>query len=269
MSKLDNLNVPSGGDDGEWIFSYADLMSLLMCFFIILFSMSNMDEKKKGQVEDALSDYFHPDKEKVPNDYVSDFDTPELRSLFLLLNLLDAQKNPESISMIQEAMADQSKFKQLEGELSASLKDNPWLEKYIRSETHKQHTIEFVLPEKILFETGQVSLSPTAEEKISAIAAILKDKKDISEISIVGHTDSSQPGKNSKYISNFTISSIRAGAVAEVFKKQGFPNMQLKVSGMADLDPIVPDRDKNGEFIPINQSKNRRVHIVVTLNKKD
>jgi len=82
------------------------------------------------------------------------------------------------------------------------------------------------------------------------------------KLTIEGHSDN-LPIKSGNYPSNWELSSARASSVARYFIAQGFPKTDIQVMGLADTRPLAPNTDKAGNSIPANQSKNRRVVILV------
>jgi chemotaxis protein MotB len=114
-----------------------------------------------------------------------------------------------------------------------------------------------------LFELGRADLSPAAYQKLRDLGASLSVSSGIEAIEVVGHTDSKPARSDALYRSNFTLSSMRAGIVAEALLKGGVSAAKVKVSGMGSLRPILPERGADGRLIEENCAKNRRVSIVV------
>ena len=83
------------------------------------------------------------------------------------------------------------------------------------------------------------------------------------KITVEGHSDNI-PIQSTQFPSNWELSSARASAVARYLIAQGFPKEKIQVVGLADTRPLVPNQDDNGDPIPENQSRNRRIVILVT-----
>ena len=88
---------------------------------------------------------------------------------------------------------------------------------------------------------------------------VLKQAKGF-RVTVEGHTDDS-PIYSKSFPSNWELSSIRAGTVVRLLESKGLPRADLRPVGLADTEPVVPNRDGSGTPIPENQAANRRILI--------
>ncbi|MDP9128342.1 MAG: OmpA family protein [Pseudomonadota bacterium] len=115
------------------------------------------------------------------------------------------------------------------------------------------------------FGVGSAALSDSGKAILAAVAVNLKaDQFKDYQVTVEGHTDDS-PIKTLQFLSNWELSTARASAVVHFFLQQGVPAQKLRAAGYADTFPIAPNRDANGNALPANQAKNRRV--VIKLEK--
>jgi len=124
--------------------------------------------------------------------------------------------------------------------------------------------IKIELASNSLYDLGSAEIKPTMFPVLKRIAETVKNspiKNYVIEVD--GHTDNI-PIKNSpKYESNWELSTNRATNVVKYFIKLGIPPNRLRAAGYADTRPLVPNTDADGNPIPENQAKNRRVEIII------
>ncbi|HUN46142.1 MAG TPA: OmpA family protein [Stellaceae bacterium] len=115
------------------------------------------------------------------------------------------------------------------------------------------------------FDSGSATLSKPGEFILREVAGDLRSEKLRDYlITVEGHTDDT-PISTARFPSNWELSTARASAVVHFLLEQGIPAARLRAAGYADTFPKVPNRDASGNPIPANQSLNRRV--VITLEK--
>jgi chemotaxis protein MotB len=118
-----------------------------------------------------------------------------------------------------------------------------------------------------VFGSGYAALSSTGKSILSDVALTLKSAGYAAyHITVEGHTDDT-PINTVQFQSNWELSAARASAVVRFFLEQGIPAGKLTAAGYADTFPIVPNRNADGTVIPENQARNRRV--VIRLEKID
>jgi chemotaxis protein MotB len=189
----------------------------------------------------------------------------QLKAFKLLVTMLNIADSPEEAAKKIEQISQSEKVIEATQELleETAKKDNLSIKQLVSGSSGMEILTEIILPELSLFSAGRADLIPGSEKKLHALAMDLRSVTDVREIEVVGHTDSSPVSKQSPYRDNFTLSSMRAGAVAQQLIKYGVPETMLSVKGMGGLRPIVPDKDPSGKYIAANMAKNRRVHIVL------
>jgi chemotaxis protein MotB len=222
----------------RWVISYADFVTLLFAFFVVMFSTANADKDKARAmslaVSAALSGHEHPRALTLAH-----IVSPTQKSLTsaLLLNDPDASKGLQaSLIMLQE---------QLHAEI-----DRGEIELRIES---RGLTVSF--KQAAVFDSGEALVKSSAVPSIAKVAnAILKVNN---EIRLEGHTDN-LPIHNGRFNNNWELSSARSIAILQILtEKMNVPVQRLAVSGYADVLPIASNDTEEG------RARNRRVDVVI------
>ena len=263
----DMHDAEDGGDE-PWLVSYADMVTLLFGFFVILYSMSTLDEKKFEQMSEKVAAAFKSTEDAGKKDSGLTNEARQIRALQLLVAMLNLGESvDQAVKSIEKAAATKTDMEAIKSALEEKLKNDPNVT-LGKSKPTELPSVELVLPEKILFQPGMAELSPEAQKKIQQLGHEFRKIDAIEKIEVIGHTDSSPPGKNAAYKTNFALSSARAGAVAQELLHSGIPPEMIAIRGMADLEPLVreetPGSPKTSPSISKNDpSINRRVHIIL------
>ncbi len=220
-----------------WMTTFADLVTLLLTFFVLLLSMSNMENVKFAEASASVRAAFGAHSKPAP----SKFSIPVIPS------------TPESkFTPIQTETA-LKVYKRIQAQLKA---DNiPEDVELIKKE---DDTIILRINESILFKPGSSVLSPTVYPILRSLADIIRPLP--MRLRIEGHTDATPISK--RKISNWNLSVDRAVAVMRFFKKSDLlPLDRMAAIGYGPERPIVPNTTKE------NMAKNRRVDFVLRTNK--
>lgn len=218
--------VPPGAP--AWMTTYGDMVTLLLCFFVMLLSFSTIQEAK-----------FH--------DAVS-----SLKGAFGVL------KNPESVIMKDEVVvprADTNEWQEMLHELQKvrMVLAEEGLAEEVRLTIEKDGvTIQISTP--MLFEPAKADLKPGSSKVLDRLAAALM-KLD-TETRIEGHTDN-VPISSEQFPSNWELSAARSMAVLKYLIGQGLPPQRLVAVGYGEYQPIAPNDTEEGRH------RNRRVDIFV------
>lgn len=253
-------------EEGEaWLVSYADMMTLLFGFFVIMFSLSQQDDKKMSAVGKELAEQFKGKTDKMNTDTGILMEARQIRALQMLVALLNLGDNIEkAIETIEKIVAGS---KDMEAAKKILLKDIKGKDKVIEelrmNITERDDGVELSLPDTMLFESGGAELKPSAKAGLKKLVGYLNRVKGMTGLEIIGHTDSLPPSRSSKYPSNFALSAARAGAVTEEFIRMGLNPKGVVTRGMANLSPLFPERRADKSLITENLAKNRRVSILI------
>lgn len=219
-----------------WLAAFGDLMSLLLCFFVLLLSMSTMDAKK---VQEAIG------------------------SLAGALSVLEGGTKTEISRERQQQtvpMEHQEETSQLIKTISATIVE---VNEMIKASGSPEISLEeaedgFILrlPASLLFNAGSASIeNDDAILFLKRIALIVKKlPKDLS-LNVRGHTDSEPPIEESAYRDNWELSTARAVSVTKELIKDEVDPKRITASGKAEFDPISTNANEEG------RAKNRRVEL--------
>jgi chemotaxis protein MotB len=230
----------------RWLVSYADFITLLFAFFVVLYATTHVDNKKVSQVSAAIQGGFQQ---------MGAFSGDGKGT-----GIPDDGTPPKLAHLIN----DLSKAGPVHGEprlpLSQVKKD---LEKSLGDEIRKRQVELRVVPDGLVvslrevgfFRTGEAQLLPEAEPVLTHIAHVLA--KEGFQIRVEGHTDDI-PIHNAHYDSNWELSTARATEVVLMMvQKCGFGPDHLSVAGYAQYRPVESNDTDEG------RRKNRRVDLVI------
>lgn len=235
-----------------WFITFADLMTLLMCFFVLLLAYSEMDAKKFAQVANSLQGSLGTGSTPKFGDGLIPMPIPQED---------DAQIPPEQpTEEDQEAKALLEKLNQALAQARADAQQlaeklQPQMERgELEVETQGQNII-VRLREQGSFDSGSADLNPQARATLATIEAVLQGKQ--GRIRVLGHTDD-VPIKTARFRSNWELSAVRAVAVADaLMQSQALQPSRFEVAGFAETQPLI------GNDTPAGRARNRRVEIVI------
>lgn len=212
--KVKVVLAPHDDGEGNWLVSYADMMTLLFGFFVMLSAFSTPNAEKIEKLKQATS-------ESMGGTY-------------------------------------QKPFSELSDSIKSVLKDVNLEKDVTVSETDEG--VKITSKGTLFFESGSAALLPQAEFLISHLSGVLVQQASGFRIIVEGHTDD-VPIKSSQFPSNWELSSSRAGTVVRLLESKGFLRSNMRPLGLADTEPLLPNRAPGGEPIPSNQAENRRIVI--------
>jgi chemotaxis protein MotB len=238
----------------DWLMTYADVITLLLCLFAVLLSASvpRQDPTQKAEVAARIVLPIEPMDVPPGPHPLRGVDGAADKAI-----VEEAPKRAANESARPMVAADARVVPP--PELAAAAKPEP----AARIDGDRISTIE--LDSAAFFASGAALLSKEGEAILRDVAlrlkaAALQDYR----ITVEGHTDDS-PIKTVQFPSNWELSTARAAAVLHFLLDQGIAAQRLRAAGYADTFPKAPNRDGNGTPIPGNQAQNRRV--VIRLEK--
>ena len=290
MAKKKPEDVKKGLD--EWMGTFSDMMTLLMCFFVMLFAMSNVDEAKFDEVSQSFQQNFSIFKggaKAIGDGVLVSNGVSQLNMLDEYINSTGkvADSDTQNTEFKENAQGEMdSKMQELAEELGASKEEIKELQESIQNLENEKLKLSEELAERIeeslaenflsdqvdvtfdancvvltfngafLFDSGKADLKTEALPMLNKIGKILSKYAD-DNIEIEGHTDS-VPLNGGRYENNDVLSSYRALAVFDYLKDN------------ASIDPSIMKHSGRGEYEPIadnstpeGRAKNRRVEIKI------
>ncbi|MGG3563630.1 flagellar motor protein MotB [Neobacillus rhizosphaerae] len=233
--------------DESWLIPYADILTLLLALFIVLFASSTVDKAKYESIMEAFKSELTGTKIEnkdsglsiKPSDKESDEKT-------------DQQEQATAPEAAPAQSKEEIELNQLKEQLTKYINDNH-LEAVISLQDTKRG-VEISLKDVILFDPGNADLKASSFKTLDVLVGLSKTVTN--PISIEGHTDN-VPIKNSKYQSNWELSSARAVSVLHFFESKSIAKERLQFVGYGEYQPLFPNDTKE------HKQANRRVNIVI------
>ena len=266
MAKRKEDTPPPGAP--AWMATFSDLMNLLLCFFVMLFAMSTLEESKLQEMVAAMNNsisIFEKGATAIGEGILISNGVSQLNELDQFINstgkTADSKTdgdNMEEYDQSSEAMEQYLQEEKLkENEELAERIEEALNENNIGDEVELSFTSQFVqltMNGALLFDSGRAELKEKAEQMLDKIGVIL-ERYGTGIIEIEGHTNN-VPMSSSRYASNEELSSARALSVFYYLRDTTFLDpVNLKHSGMGERAPIADNTTEEG------RSRNRRVEI--------
>ena len=261
---MNRNNVDEPRVSPPWLLTFADLMVLLMCFFVLMLSFSEMDPQKFKIISGTMTESFGVQSEVTATDQpkgtsfeAREFspavpeptDRNEVRqhTVDSDLNTLDLGLELRLRELKAQEEAAERQAKELRAIFKQEIDDGRLL---IRREGSY---VVIQLLEKDSFPSGSAALEPESRETLARLGALVAGMT--GAITVSGHTDNVPIREGGPYRSNWELSAARAASVAHELLAAGLAPERLMVSGHADTQPRVPNDT------PANRALNRRVDI--------
>ena len=253
--------------EGGWINTFADLMNLLLCFFVLLFSMSTVDEVKQEKVVASFNQMFsvfEGGAQAIGDGMLISNGVSQLNELDDFINSTGKLDEGQTIDedMAKDATEAKETLEEAQMEESEELAEKIQEavdEKNMADEVEVQFTAQFVqltLKGSLLFDSGSTLLKDEAKPVLDQVGLIL-ERYGQGTIEIEGHTDN-VPMSGAKYSNNNELSSGRALSVFDY------------ILSITNLNPANIKHAGRGEYLPVadnatpeGRAKNRRVEIKI------
>lgn len=207
-----------------WLDTYADTITLLLTFFILLYSMSSVDSKKLSELSYALQKSLKGDT-KVED-------------------IVDIDKSMKSSEQLQDDLVKK---------LNETIEANSFTDTIKVREEDRGVVLQ--LDETILFDSGKANLKKSSQKALNTITKIIKDLPN--DVLIEGNTDD-VPMNNKKFQSNWELSTARAVSVVKYFvSEKKLDPTKFSVKGYGEYKPLVKNDSAK------NRAINRRVDILI------
>jgi chemotaxis protein MotB len=228
----------------DWLITYADMITLLLCFFALFLSVS-MPRHKTVQV--VTNEIHEEEQMSIPQLLAGMFPPHEIPKT------VPSEKKLDSLPSIVDQHMDAVK-----AESETPHPKNPPPQPGQRLTAIDMNSAAF-------FALGSATLSEEGRSILGELSRTLQaDNLREYQILVEGHTDDI-PVSTPQFPSNWELSTARAAAVVRYFLEMGIAPQRLRAAGYADTFPKVPNRDGYGHPIAANQAQNRRV--VIRLEK--
>lgn len=257
-----------GGDHGEhvderWLITYADLMTLLVALFMVLFSISSVNKSKLESLQHSLQDAFSgkvlPGGQSIKESGgVENIKTPSASPKESSLQPYVGSPQDRSRSKTKagaQGNAEEQAFKKLKKQLD-SVAAQQGLSGKIKVSVTDDGLLIRLLTDKLLFDSGSAVPRPQALPLLKDVAALLSATQKTHQLIISGNTDD-QPIHSGQFRDNLALSTERANSIFRTFAADGISPLRMTAAGRGAYAPIAANTSAAG------RSLNRRVEILV------
>jgi chemotaxis protein MotB len=253
-------------NEERWLLTYADMITLLMALFMVLFSISSVNISKYETLQQSLRAAFSGSilsgGRAILNtaSYSAGSHIPSIAEVPSIMQLTPSVPNTvggqESAAAVREAQAaarEQANFQALQFRLQGYIRAHG-LQNQVSTQIQRQGLVVTVLTDKLLFTSGSADLQQAGLPLLDEVANLLAVDT-THPIMVEGFTDN-QPIATGQFPSNWELSTARADTVVRYLISRGIDETRFGAEGYADLHPIA------NNATPAGRSLNRRVEIV-------
>lgn len=237
----------------RWLVSYADFITLLFAFFVVMYAISSINEGKYRVLSDSLVNAFQekPSSEKLI--YLGEKQAEILQGTGKPIGKSVPQRSAEDAARVET-----ENMKRIARNVQTAMA--PLVAQGQVRVTRSPRGIMVEINASTLFPSGDATLQPGSAQALAAVAQVLAEGEN--PIQVEGHTDN-VPISSPAFPSNWELSSARAGSVVRLLAEAGVPASRLVAIGYADNKPV----DTNAT--PEGRSRNRRVNVLILDSEKD
>ncbi|RMG47399.1 MAG: flagellar motor protein MotB [Acidobacteria bacterium] len=219
----------------EWVVTFGDMMSLLLCFFVLLLSFSTMETERfkviAGYLREAFGVQTMRHYTEIPSGdtvIAVEFNPPTYTAEAIFEEVVQKLRTFGYEGLVEAERTDEGVRVRVDGEL--------------------------------LFPPASTAIDEESMEFLSAVAATIKESG--AKVIVEGHTDN-LPIRSERFPSNWELSAGRAAAVVRFFESQGVPPARMQAVGYGPTRPVADNATPEG------RRKNRRVEIVIQTSQSD
>jgi chemotaxis protein MotB len=241
VAKIRSKGKESSGSKGApgWMVTYGDMMSLLLCFFVLLFSFSTIDVVRFKEVIVELQGALGV-----------------LSGGPMVLNMGDI---PQKSIVENQAISPRSQMAEVKQELEKEIKESNLQDSVEVINDERGMMIRFL--DKALFDLGKADIKSEAIPILTGVGDAIQSLPN--KVLVEGHTDD-WPINTPQFPSNWELSTARATAVIHfLIEQSGVDPERLSAAGYSMYHPVAPNDS------PDNKAKNRRVDVVILKTEED
>jgi chemotaxis protein MotB len=243
----------------RWLVSYADFITLLFAFFVVLYASAEVDKKKAGRLAQAIQvafqqlGVFKTSNTKIP---LQDDDAMPFEKVQVVENTqrdADLKKIVNPMKGILTSAAQTQSLQDVQEAIQKAL--NPEILRHEVSMSMRPEGLIISLKEMGFFDSGTATIRPDSLDAISRLAAVLKQRPE--NLRIEGHTDN-VPIHNSHFASNWELSTSRSTELIRLLITQyGLIADHLSAAGYGEFHPVSTNSTPEG------RAQNRRLDVVI------
>jgi chemotaxis protein MotB len=260
----------------RWLVSYADFITLLFAFFVVMYSISQVNDSKYRVLSDTFIEAFNqptdsqtnaePSEQLNPsNDVITPIDmgktaqaTTDQQETPVVISDTEAATQVTSSAASTEAVTTSDELSQISDLVTE--KFSQLIDDQMIQVSSNELWLQIELKDSILFSSGSADASEQAQKIFDEIALILKSYSN--PVQVEGFTDNI-PINSAKYPTNWELSSARASAIVKYLATKGVAPERLSAVGYGEYQPVASNETDVG------RAQNRRVAIMVAKRKMD
>lgn len=239
----------------RWLVSYADFITLMFAFFVVMYSTAQVDKKKVGELAQAIQAAF----QKLGVFPANSSQVPITAAMPMPISAIENPKPPEPVGTIVNPEKDLLGNAE-NGDLGPLRKE---LQQALQEEISRREVDLRTVPDGLVislrevgfFESGSAAVRSNSQPAFGRIVSLLSPLR--YRLRIEGHTDP-VPIHNAQFASNWELSTARATELVRILiTDHGFAPERLSAAGFAEYHPIAGNDTADG------RAQNRRVDVVV------
>jgi chemotaxis protein MotB len=234
----------------RWLVSYADFITLLFAFFVVMYSLSSINEGKYRILSDSLVQAFRSADLNAQGQQINIPPATNLPPVVRRPHISEREKQEKQAEAKRRQTA--RRMRSMADAIRRVLQ--PLTEHGQVNVTEGAFGISVEINASVLFSPGEAILGPEAVTALRAVAGVLADAA--FPVTVEGHTDN-LPINNYRFPSNWELSAVRASSVVRLFIESGVAPDRLTAAGYADQRPVASNS------IDIGRARNRRVAIMI------
>lgn len=259
----------------RWLVSYADFITLLFAFFVVMYSISHVNDSKYRVLSDTFIEAFNQPTNARTSAEPADNNSPSstiITPIDMSPAAIDSEAGQATSAMSDSATSAQSSVEPQQPETVKTSDELTQISDLVTEKftqliddqmiqvSSNELWLQIELKDSILFSSGSADTSEQAQKIFDEIAGILKSYSN--PVQVEGFTDNI-PIKSVKYPTNWELSTARASAIVKYLASKGVAPERLSAVGYGEYQPIAANDTEQG------RAQNRRVAIMVAKRKMD
>ena len=247
------------GSHDRWLVSYADFITLLFAFFVVLYASAQVDKRRAGRLAMAIQvafqnlGVFDSSNTQIPLQDENAMPFQTVQTVENAERTTDLKRVVNPMKGVVTTAAEAQSLQDAQAAIEKALA--PEISRNAVSMTMRREGLVISLREMGFFDSASASVRPDAMSAIARLAAILRERPE--NLRIEGHTDN-VPIHNSKYASNWELSTARATEmIMLLIMHYDLPPNRLSAAGYAEFHPAATNATPEG------RAQNRRLDIVI------
>jgi len=266
MARRRKKRIEPPEDHNRWLISYADFITLLFAFFVVMYAISSVNVGKYRVLSDSMSEAFERKGAKQSTSELTEGEGDSSLPISLgkpatstiepiVLDHFITEEELRDVEISEEVLEERRRLGRIAEQFASALES--FIEDDLVEVKKNDLWVEIEIKSELLFASGDAALQSKATPVLKKISEVLQATSNV--IYVEGHTDNI-PIETIEFPSNWDLSSARAVSVARELVYSGTNPARLAAVGYGDNHPIADNKSSEGRF------KNRRVTLVLISN---